>query len=366
MNKYSGFWVLGLLWLLATTLNFSKAVHIDDTFHLEAAQWIADNPIRPMSACINWGDDIQDMYCSSQPALYFYLLAITGSLSGWSIHALHGMQSIFTLLALCFFFFTARNIAPRFANWLTIILGTNAAFLVNQNLMVDMPILAMGMMVLYFSLKPNPRSGDFAIANIAIGLSFLMKYTSITFAPIIALSIILRRKWWMVVWVAIPGILFLLWSALNYHEYHRIHLINRVPEPFDIEVFKQKMISFVMVLGGISPFIITFFFRWVKGSAKMVWIAISVLLILIIFFVLGFYFEYFSHHIAKLFLLNIFMVSGICLILLSVWLFVSRIFIRHSDGYSLSTANMLILFLSFISMTVFVIWFAPFMATRHG
>lgn len=41
--------VLIALWLFCTALNFDKAFHIDDAGHLVIAQWIAHNPLHPMS-----------------------------------------------------------------------------------------------------------------------------------------------------------------------------------------------------------------------------------------------------------------------------------------------------------------------------
>lgn len=365
MKKYSALLTIGLLWLLATAVNLNKAVHIDDTFHLKAAQWIFDNPLRPMSACINWGDDIQDMYCSSQPALYFYLLAITGSISNWSLTALHLMQSLFTLIALYFFYATARTLAPRHAIWLTLILGTNAAFLVNQNLMVDMPILAMGMMVLYFSLKPEPGPGAYASANLAIGLGFLMKYTSIAFAPVIALSILLRKKWWMVLWAAIPGILFLLWSGLNYSEYRRIHLINRVPEPFDAEMLWQKVLAFVMVMGSITPFVIAFLFRFLNLSNRTSAIVLTSIVALIIIYVSAFYTGYIPAFRSDTFLVDVFVFSGTLFVLSTFWVMGVRLQKGWSEGDQVDRLPIILLLTGLLSVSVFVIWFAPFMATRH-
>ena len=48
------YWVL-FIWLLLTFINLNKAVHMDDTFHIEAAQEILKNPYAPMSGKVNWG-----------------------------------------------------------------------------------------------------------------------------------------------------------------------------------------------------------------------------------------------------------------------------------------------------------------------
>ena len=60
-----------ILWLILTGININKAFTIDDTYHLEAANLIAQNPLKPMSGFINWGDSPTQLFYGNQPPLFF-------------------------------------------------------------------------------------------------------------------------------------------------------------------------------------------------------------------------------------------------------------------------------------------------------
>jgi len=60
--RHSELAVLLLLWMFATVLNLTKAYHIDDTVHLEIAQWIIREPWHPMSGQINWSENTEPIH----------------------------------------------------------------------------------------------------------------------------------------------------------------------------------------------------------------------------------------------------------------------------------------------------------------
>ena len=64
--------VLVFLFAIATSINLDKAFHIDDAFHLHAAQWISEHPLRPMSGTIDWSGSVEHYYDGNQPPLFFY------------------------------------------------------------------------------------------------------------------------------------------------------------------------------------------------------------------------------------------------------------------------------------------------------
>lgn len=81
--------VLVAFWLACTCCNLFKPFHIDDTAHLEIARWIAAHPLHPMSGILNWDGITDPIHRTNQPALYFYLLALWGSVFGYSEPAMH-------------------------------------------------------------------------------------------------------------------------------------------------------------------------------------------------------------------------------------------------------------------------------------
>jgi len=52
----SKYFLLVVFWVFLTAFNVTKAFHIDDTFHLLAAQHLQQHPTAPMSGLINWSD----------------------------------------------------------------------------------------------------------------------------------------------------------------------------------------------------------------------------------------------------------------------------------------------------------------------
>src|SRR5690242_21117055 len=95
--RHSELAVLLLLWMFATGLNLTKPYHIDDTAHLQIAQWITREPWRPMSGQINWYQDTEPIHVLNQPHLYFYLLAGWGALWGFGEVTMHLLQSFFKI-----------------------------------------------------------------------------------------------------------------------------------------------------------------------------------------------------------------------------------------------------------------------------
>jgi hypothetical protein len=92
-----------IIWLIATLFNINKAYHIDDTFHLEAAESIKANPTHPLSGLINWDDSPQPMYKHNQPPLLFYIISLHSIIFGNSELAMHLLLSIFSFLSLFYY-----------------------------------------------------------------------------------------------------------------------------------------------------------------------------------------------------------------------------------------------------------------------
>ncbi|MBK8583037.1 MAG: hypothetical protein IPL86_14830 [Flavobacteriales bacterium] len=120
--------VLFLLWAAATALDFGKAFHMDDTFHLLAAQWIEHHPLQPMSGLVNWGHDPQPLQYFNQPPGFFYLIALTGHFFGYGEGVMHGLRALFSLLAIANIYLLARHFAKGQALFITALLALCPAF----------------------------------------------------------------------------------------------------------------------------------------------------------------------------------------------------------------------------------------------
>ena len=152
-------WLLFFLWVTATSYNLTKAFHIDDTFHLEAAQHLSQHPLKPMSGYINWEEIPQPMWQFNQPPLYFYGVAIAAKVVGYTEWGLHLFQSVFVGLALFFFSRMTRLLQPGYVHLALFGLAFSPAFWVNQNLMIDIPLLSLSTGMVYFMLRDSRHRG---------------------------------------------------------------------------------------------------------------------------------------------------------------------------------------------------------------
>jgi len=177
-----------VIWLVITLYNLFKPYHIDDTAHLEIARWIASHPLHPISGILNWSGIDEPIYRTNQPHLYFYLLAVWGSLFGFDEPAMHALQALFSLAAVFAFHRIAQRLAPANALWATGMLALGPAFMVDQNLMVDVPLLALWLV--FFGALINGADADaegqgrrFLIAGSACAAALLVKYCSLILLP---------------------------------------------------------------------------------------------------------------------------------------------------------------------------------------
>lgn len=225
--------VLALLCAFATASNWGKAFHIDDTAYLEMAQWIAAHPLRPMSGVVFWGDVPEPIHRINQPPLYPYLMAVVGSTFGWTEASMHALMAVFASAAVVLMHRLATLVVPDRALLATALTTASPAFVVGQNTMVDVPVLALWLLFFVTVLAPGWRNDRkrYVLAGLVCGAAILTKYTSLVLLPALALDVVVRRRkeaWYGIAVAA--GIVF-AWCAFNYLEYGGIHLLTRKADP---------------------------------------------------------------------------------------------------------------------------------------
>ncbi len=282
--------VILLLWAAITALDFNKAFHIDDTFHLKAAQWIEHHPGRPMSGMVNWGMDLEPIHDFNQPPGFFYLVAGTGHLFGYTEGPMHAMRSLFSLLALVCFHRLARHRAPRHALWLTALFALCPAFMVNQGLMTDVPLLAMQLLFFNLLLVPGrlPTGTRYAFAGLALAGALFIKYTVAPLLLVFPLVLVLRREWRRLPLALTPVLFIVAWSLWNLHEYGHIHLLDRKAGDPSLRGIFVKTLALLTAVGAVAPFTPVFlralvpkragwlFPAWVAGIAAALVFSICV------------------------------------------------------------------------------------------
>jgi 4-amino-4-deoxy-L-arabinose transferase-like glycosyltransferase len=351
--------ILILLWALLTAVNINKAYHIDDTFHLEAALWIHDHPATPMSGTINWKDNPTPIYTHNQPPLFFYLLALVISIVGTGEIPLHLFLSIFTFLALFLFDKLIDALKLKNRTLLLLLFGFSPALVVNQNLMTDVPLLALVLGSALFLLKAGEekKTTGYIISALLMGMGLLIKYSVLPLLIVLLMVIIIRRDYKYLAVLLIPlGMLF-LWSVWNYVEYGSVHFLDRPKSGLHI----NRLWSFMAAVGSMAFFSASMLYgTWAKPFVRAgIFIAFSLFLMLIIVFALGFVTEPAVNNIFNV----LFVLNGLMVFFLLVQLFVKQ---TKKDGLQpyLET-NSFIIFLFAGSMAAFMVLFAPFMATRH-
>lgn len=350
--------LLILIWLLATACNLDKAYHIDDTAHLEIAAWITEHPGAPMTGLVNWGDSAEPIHELNQPSLYFYMLAGWGAVFGYGEVAMHAFQSLFTLAATFFFFGIARILVPLYALILTALFILSPAFLVGQNLMVDVPIVACSLAFFYLLFKPRVRSehGRYALAGLIASIAILMKYSCLPLLPVLLIHILVRKEFRVLYAVLIPVVILSAWSVFNYLEYGSVHLFDRPSRTLTLDRVSFMVVLWTAALGSIAPFSILVladtFSRMMNGRISRRVMAITGAVLFVVIATLYFQTRGLSSHHALL--AGLFLTNGTYLCVL-----VGLAFIRREKRPKP------LLYLWLLSTAVFIVLFAPFLATRH-
>jgi 4-amino-4-deoxy-L-arabinose transferase-like glycosyltransferase len=353
--------IIGLLYLVATAINIDKAYHIDDTFHLEAINWIKNHPFRPMSGLINWNESKQPMYAENQPPLYFYLLAPVSTFFGNGEIILHLFQSIFTFFSLVGFYKITQLLKLKKGLLLTAFFAFCPAFLINQNLMLDVPLLCFTLWFLYHLLKQDVRSETkrYWTVGLILGFSLLIKYSSIPLLVVLLITLLWRKQYHLLYVLIIPIGMLGLWSWWNYVEFSDIHLLNRPRRAFSFSVFSSNLIAYITCLGAISTFSLAlvagYFSRYRLITLLTPSAAFFFALLTVATARKRLYLLTANDILAVFFLLNGLIIIG--LVLTSIW--------KKSTVLSQITDTDLILLTWIVAMSGFIIFLAPFVASRH-
>jgi hypothetical protein len=362
--RHSEFGVLLLLWSFATALNLTKAYHIDDTGHLETAQWILREPWRPMSGQINWDQNTGPIHLLNQPHLYFYLLALWGAIWGFGELPMHLLQSFFTLACIILTWRIAKIVLPSRALLTTALLMLSPAFVVGQNLMVDIPLLSFWLAFFYVLIAPQFKSETrrFVLAGFLAGCACLVKYSSLPLVLLMLLYLVIKRQFRLVWTVSIPAMMLILWSCWNYLDYGSVHILARPSAPLSRKRLLEMAISWLICLGAILPYSLIYFRSSFQPKSKHFptnakW---NVVILSAMLFSALYLHNLHASSGEKIFLL-LFLANGIAIVLALLWFF-SRGLVQPS---SQQQQPILLLYLWVAAGSSFIVLFAPFMATRH-
>lgn len=339
-----------ILWLFITAINILKPFHIDDTFHIEVAQWIEKNPLQPLSGKVNWGSNPNYIHTFNQPPLFFSLMALWGHYFSYSELSLHFLLSIFTFLSIYFFSKIYFAVSPQ-KNALGIYLFClSPALIINQNIMVEMPILTFVLAIFHQLLKPNPKFRNYLIAVILLSFCLLIKYSVLPLFAIILIAIFIKNRSHFLKYASllfVPVFVMLAWSYSNYLEYGGIHFLDRPKNELALFQIGKMAVVFLSTLGAFLPF----YYLYLKLKTKSILLLLFLSLILPMLVYWSIIPEYIS---------NIILYLG--------FIFIATMSMFHLFKYYIKKGidkNQLILFFTVALFSVFLIVLAPFMASRH-
>lgn len=343
-----------VLWLVATSFNLFKPFHIDDSAHLLIAQWISQNPLHPASGMINWIGIDAPIHKTNQPHLYFYLLALWGSLFGYGPFAMHVLQSFFSLACILLF----HHLASRWTKaplLLVACFALNPVFIVSQNLMMDVPLLAfwLGFFLLLTRVDSRDRRSDVLFAACLCAAACLIKYTSLVLIPILGLALIVERRFRDLWALFIPLAALLAWSLFNYWDYGGIHILER---PSSDAPGSISMINLIILCGAFCP---VFFWgcpvQW-RPSLRMA-VALLPLFIFASLWAVSFIANRFANGALLVFCVTsgVLVLIGLVFSLRQNWIFAA----------GQLRIDVVLIWLWLMATAVFLVFLSPFMAARH-
>lgn len=189
--------ILVALTVFSLILFVNKAVHIDDTLFIRAAQQIQSHPLDPYNFTVNWFGTDRPMYAvTKNPPLASYYLACIGSIAGWSEPVLHCAMMIPAIVCIAGIYLLARHFCSKPFEAALISLFSPAFLLSSTALMCDVMMLCLWIWSIIFwmnGIRSRSRS-QLVIASFLIALSALTKYFGAALIPLLTVWTIAERK----------------------------------------------------------------------------------------------------------------------------------------------------------------------------
>ena len=189
--------ILGLVALF--TLPFlGKAVNLDDTLFVWLAKHLTESPIDFFGFDVNWYGVLEPMHTvTKNPPGAGYLLALFGSLFGWSEVSLHLAMLVPAVLLGLGVYSLARRLTPQPELATLLGLATPAYAISATTLMSDVSMLALWVWSVRLWIRglDDERSGPLWLSGLLAGLAGVTKYFGVALLPLLfAYGLARRRK----------------------------------------------------------------------------------------------------------------------------------------------------------------------------
>lgn len=268
MDRRSAPWLFALC-ALATALNVGKPYHVDDAYYLAQARWIAEHPSAPTSGLVFWeGDGPMPFHeAGNHPFLVPALMALVIRVVGESAIALHLLTAAFAALAITLMHVLARRLAPERALVVTSLFALGPAFLAEQNVMLDVPLVA-SWLAFFVVLEDGSRSEHLVRAGLVASVALMIKLVSVALLALLVLEAVRAIRARMlppraaIVALAAPLATLTVWAAWSVAEHGELPLVARLGAgasgPDALLTFLGAALGraalWPIVVGGILPF----------------------------------------------------------------------------------------------------------------
>lgn len=206
---------VALFILLALGPFINKAVHIDDSLFVWAAEQIIKHPGDFYGFDVNWYGTVESMAAvNCNPPATSYLLA--GAIAAFGEHefVLHGVMMLVAFAAAAGIFQLAKLWCDRPLLATFIALGAPVFLVSATTLMCDLPMLAAWVwsVVLWERALKDGKAAQYLGAALLASLAVMTKYSALTLLPLLPILAVARKRslgaWllWLVVPVLVVGL----------------------------------------------------------------------------------------------------------------------------------------------------------------
>lgn len=341
------------IWLIATAFNINKALTVDDNYYLKTAIAFAQSPAAYLRALVPHHGTWIPIYLFNQPHLLFWIFGFLIKIFGINFFVLHLALSVFTLAAITGMYCLAKIFSPQ-PLLLTAAFALSPAFLPGQNLMTDIPQIALWLWFFVILLKvEKPSIKINGLLGLLMSGAILIKYSSLVLLPLFAGYVILKKQWARLWFLAMPLAAMTAWSIVTLVQYGGIHILSRPIHNSSLIEIAMKTIHWQIAIGACSLFFIA---SW-RSYRKVALIALSFGFVLTCLYSL-----FFDPIMSNLYLRFLFLSSGFFVTGVMILFFWSKIKNTADKG---SRDHWWLLCGWYLAGMFFIILFAPFMAVRH-
>lgn len=249
--------------LLLSLPFINRAYFVDDSYFVEVASWLKDNPALPYhfraddAGLQNRGWEENGFVRMVNPLAHHYYLAFLVKVGGereWFLRLGCVLLSSFAAL---FVLALARRWTsyPLLATLLFCVMP--AQWLTAHSLLIDSTLGFLFLMGLYFFIRGVELDSVplFLVSGLAMGLAFITKYPSIFLLPLTALWFFLKwkkmpRKWLPVLAWGVSLTIFLLYQAWTASLYGRPHVLAASARMVDVFGWPKYLVFFIFFSGS--------------------------------------------------------------------------------------------------------------------